>query len=104
MESKVYRGENMEAGNKIIENSPKLMIIEIVKTEDGVGCAMATTNSFAELVKLAGKDSGWLENQMLTKLESISREVAKLVKELEDDVYKNAFAALQREMNSKNCN
>lgn len=101
MGSKIYKGESMNVGNKIMENSPKLITIEFVKTQDGVGCGMATTGGFLELVKLAGKNDDWLTNQMLIRLEPVCSEMAKLVKELEQDIYKNAFAALQREINSQ---
>lgn len=98
MGSKIYKGESMNVGNKIMENSPKLVTIEFVKTQDGVGCGMATTGGFLELLKLAGKDREWLTNQMVSRLEPVCSEMAKLVKDLEQDIYKNAITALQREI------
>lgn len=104
MESKIYKGESMNEGEKILKESPKLIVIEFVKTENGVGCGMATTKGFSELIKMAGKDDDWITNQMKSKLEIVSGEIAKLVNELEVAAFENAFDALQREINSKNCN
>lgn len=104
MKSKVYKGESMKEGEKILKDSIKLIEIEVVKTEDGVGCSMSTINGFSQLVKLAGKDDDWLINQMQSILETLSAELTMLVQEVETNVFENALDALKKEINLKECN
>ncbi|WP_270525776.1 hypothetical protein [Longibaculum muris] len=104
MESKIYNEEQIKEVEDVINDSPKLITIEFIKTENGIGCVMGMTKMVEKMIELSGKDADFMSNQLVSKLESVTRDVSEIFNELENDIFKNALSALEKEINSKNSN
>lgn len=104
MESKIYNEEQIKEVEDVINDSPNLITIEFIKTENGIGCVMGMTKMVEKMIELSGKDADFMSNQLVSKLESVTRDVSEIFNELENDIFKNALSALEKEINSKNSN